>query len=86
MKITKSELKDMIREALREELNNRPKLKESHYPDREDWFCDKCEKKMDYDHMIPVTVDEEELLVCDKCYKQMLDAGIIEPSEGFWIN
>ena len=81
MKITKTELKEMIREALREELTSHRKLKEHHYPELEDWFCDECDEKMDYERMNPVSVDDEELLVCDKCYDKLKAAGKLEESK-----
>jgi hypothetical protein len=53
-KITKAELKNMIKEALREELS-KSMLKEHHYPEREDWFCDSCYDRLKANDLIEAT-------------------------------
>jgi hypothetical protein len=55
-------------------------LVEHHHPELEDWYCDECGKKMDYETMQPYYNDEydQEELICLDCQAKLRRAGLFE--------
>lgn len=67
MKITKIELKEMIREVLKEELS-RSALKEHHYPELEPIECENCGKIVGEDeYRLHTDEYDQEIIVCPEC-------------------
>ena len=54
-------------------------LSEHHHPELEDWFCDECGEKMNYDLMFPhQNEDGDEELICDKCHDKLTSTELPE--------
>lgn len=74
MKITKTELKEMIREVLKEELS-RASLKEHHYPELEPIECENCGKIVGEDeYRLHTDEYDQEIIVCPAC-AEILEAS-----------
>jgi hypothetical protein len=79
MKITKSELKTMIREVLREELS-RNQLKEHHYPELEPIECENCGRIVGEDeYRLHTNEYDEEIIVCPTC-AELLENSTLDVS------
>jgi hypothetical protein len=67
MKITKTELKEMIRECLREELSKQG-LTEHHYPELEPIECENCGRIVGEDeYRLHTDEYDQEIIVCPAC-------------------